>query len=151
MPSSNNPERFTFPKNVRFECNRCALCCGDTETKRRTILLLESEAERISKTALKKVSEFARRRRGAEPYAFVMKKRADGKCIFLADNLCTIYSIRPLICRFYPFKLDNPGNGEYVFSVTQECPGVGNGSKLKKALFEGLFSELEKSMKQNGS
>jgi Fe-S-cluster containining protein len=149
MPTSNNLERFEFPKDVRFECSRCALCCGDTEAKQRTILLLRSEAERISRTASKKASEFAHRKRGAEPYAYAMRKKADGKCVFLADNLCTIYGIRPLICRFYPFRLDNPSNGEYVFSVTQECPGVGKGRQFKRRYFDALFAEFAESMRQN--
>ena len=148
MPTSNDPERFAFPKDVRFECSRCALCCGDTESRSRTILLLKSEAERISRKTTKDVPEFAHRKGNVEPYAFVMKKTADGKCVFLVDNLCTIYDERPLICKFYPFKLDDTEE-RYVFSVTHECPGVGNGNKLKKAFFKGLFTNLKESIRQN--
>ncbi len=150
MPASSNHERFAFPRNVRFECSRCALCCGDTENRRRTVLMLKSEAERISKKTTKRVSEFAHKKGNVKPYNYVMKKNSDGKCVFLADNLCTIYDERPLICKFYPFKLDNLSNNEYVFSVTQECPGVGRGQQLKKGFFDKLFNEFAESMRQNG-
>ena len=148
MPAFNNPEKFAFPKDIRLKCSRCALCCGDTESRSRTILMLESEAERISRRTTKSVFEFASKKEDTEPYAYVMKKTPKGSCVFLAGNLCTIYNSRPLICRFYPFKLVDQ-NEKYVFSVTHECPGVGDGRKLKKRFFEGLFAELKKSMRQN--
>ena len=142
-------EKFTFPKDVRFECSRCALCCGDTETKRRMILLLKSEVERISQITSKKFSEFAYRKEGVKPYTYIMRKTSDGKCVFLKDNLCTIYGIRPLICRFYPFRLDFQENKKYVFDYTNECPGIGKGPQLEKRFFNKLCAEFMESMKQN--
>jgi Fe-S-cluster containining protein len=149
MAISEDSIRFKFPEDVRFECNRCALCCGDTETKTRMILLLKSEAERISRKTLKKINEFAERIEGQEPYVYLMGKTFDGKCVFLEDNLCVVYEMRPLICRFYPFKLDNAGNRNYVFTYTEECPGIGSGPQLKRRFFNTLFTEFMASMGQN--
>lgn len=53
-----------------------------------------------------------------------MKKKPDGKCVFLKNNQCIIYAQRPLICRFYPFELKTAENGVHTFTVTVECPGV---------------------------
>ena len=92
--------------------------------------------------------EFAERTGGPEPFVYRMRKKG-GRCIFLRDNLCSIYEIRPIICRFYPFKLENLGENRYRFSYTEECPGIGKGPQLKRGFFEELFKEFLKSMNEN--
>jgi Fe-S-cluster containining protein len=69
-----------------------------------------------------------------------MKKTAEnGKCVFLEKNRCTIYSLRPLICRFYPFELKIVANGKHKFLYTEECPSIGKGKTLNKNYFDELF------------
>jgi len=138
--------RFDYPANVSFTCNKCGLCCGDTTQKTRHILLIRSEAEKIAKIVNQPVKQFADPIEGKVPYIYEMHKKAeDGKCLFLQNNRCTIYSHRPLICRFYPFELSTSENGKYVFSVTLECPGVlcpdtlGVGMKMSANYFKTLF------------
>jgi Fe-S-cluster containining protein len=135
-------KQFNYPKNVRFKCSRCALCCGDTKNNKRTILLLKPEASRISRKTSKSLADFAEKVEGFEPYVYCMKKTDDGKCVFLRNDLCSIYEIRPLICRFYPFQLKSTKTGRYAFECTTECPGVGTGPELKKGFFERLFKVL---------
>jgi Fe-S-cluster containining protein len=113
------------------------------------ILLLKSEAEKTSRKTLKNLDEFAEQIEGQEPYAYLMRKTFDGRCVFLKDNLCAIYEIRPLICKFYPFKLDNLGKNRYAFTYTEECLGIGSGPKLKKEFFNTLFAEFTASMRKN--
>jgi hypothetical protein len=132
---------FNYPKNVHFKCDQCALCCGDTPKKIRTILLLKTETDHISQKVLIKLNNFAEKIEGFEPYAYRMKKTKDGKCVFLKDNLCSIYEVRPLICRFYPFQLKSLRTNRYVFEYTTECPGIGKGPQLKKEFFEELFKK----------
>jgi hypothetical protein len=133
---------FEYPKNVRFTCERCALCCGDTEYKIRNILLMEPEAQHISDETSTPICEFAERLRGSEPYVYRVKKTQEGKCTFLRSNTCSIYRARPLVCRFYPFELKAESTGNYVFSYTDECPRVGHGAELKREYFERLFRRL---------
>jgi Fe-S-cluster containining protein len=90
--------------------------------------------------------EFATKIEGFEPYVYQMKKTAEGSCVFLRDGSCSIYEVRPLICRFYPFQLQNRGNSRYVFSYTEECPGIGNGPQLERWFFEELFAKFTASM-----
>jgi Fe-S-cluster containining protein len=139
---------FLYPKNVRFECMRCILCCGDTETRVRHILILEREAQRISEKTLKTVDDFAHRINGNAPYVYEMKKTAAGKCLFLEKDLCAIYPWRPLICRYYPFQLEMLKSGVYGFSFSSECPGVGKGKRLRKDHFEKLFREARRRIGQ---
>ena len=78
-----------------------------------------------------------------------MKKSRNRKCVFLKGNSCSIYQIRPLICRFYPFQLKNPRKKRHVFEYTDECPGIGKGPLLKKTFFEHLFRRFMDSMEKN--
>jgi len=111
---------------------------------------LKSEANRISNDASIEIDKFAEKIVGFEPYIYQMRKTEDGKCVFLKGNSCLIYPIRPLICRFYPFQLRGSGKGRYIFTYTNECLGIGNGSELKRGFFEKLFRMFMKSMRENG-
>jgi Fe-S-cluster containining protein len=112
---------FTYPNNLLFDCSKCGLCCGDTKQKTRHILLLESK----DKT----------------PSCFEIKKPKVGKCFFLKDNQCSIYRLRPIICRFYPFELKfDPDKGIHVFDFTLECPGISKGKIMTLKDFEELFA-----------
>jgi len=132
---------FEYPKYVRFKCKRCASCCGDTQNRTRSILLSKPEADYISKKTFMDINIIAEETGGFEPYVYAMKKTKDGKCIFLKSKSCTIYPMRPLVCRFYPFPLRSLGNDRYVFDYAEECLGIGKGSKLKKSFFKNLFQE----------
>ena len=137
MPSQN--AEFRYPKNIRFKCSRCTQCCGDTETRFRHVLFLEKEAETISKVTSKPIEAFACRIVGHGPYLYEMKKGKEGKCVFLERKDCTIYASRPLICRYYPFELKTERNEIFLFSPTNECPGIGLGEVLKESYFSNLF------------
>jgi len=132
--------KFEYPASVRFRCVKCGICCGDIEEKNRRILLLPQETKQIVKTALQPTARFAVKINGVEPYSYEMKKRGeDGKCVFLENDRCTIYAVRPLICRFYPFELKSSRGGKYSFLFTEECPGIGKGGILSEDYFRKMF------------
>jgi Fe-S-cluster containining protein len=131
---------FTCPNNVFFECSKCGLCCGDTREKTRHILLLASEANLISTKTFLPKQEFAKETMGKTPYCYEMKKADEGKCVFLKENQCSIYDLRPLICRFYPFELKfDADKNLHVFNFTFECPTIGKGKLVTLKDFEELF------------
>jgi Fe-S-cluster containining protein len=131
---------FDYPMALQFHCTKCGICCGDTKEKIRRILLLSTEAEQIAAATSQQIPEFAVKIDGKAPYSYEMKKTAEnGKCVFLEENCCTIYSLRPLICRFYPFELKIAANRKHKFLHTDECPGIGKGKTLSKNYFEALF------------
>ena len=140
---------FTYPENIRFRCSKCALCCGDTKEKQRKILLLESDVKRISNYIGKDTGDFTKIISGREPYAYLMKKDNGGRCIFLEEKNCSIYTNRPLVCKFYPFELINLGAYRYSFICTKECPAVGTGPILKKTFYTKLVNQAEKSLRTN--
>jgi len=131
---------FNYPAAMRFKCIKCGICCGDTREKVRRILLMKSEAAHIAAETSQPIAAFAVKIQNKTPYRYEMKKTAkEGKCIFLKNDRCIIYSQRPLICRFYPIELKNSQNGKPEFLYTNECPGVGKGRVLQERDFKRLF------------
>jgi len=131
-------KRFDFPKEILWKCQRCTKCCGDTPERERRILLLPSEARQIREVAKVPLKKFCRRT-GFEPFTLEMKKNPRGKCVFLRGDECQIYSLRPLVCRFYPFWLEKREGGNFSFKVTDECDGIGSGQILEESFFTNLF------------
>lgn len=130
---------FSYPLDLRFKCIRCGLCCGDTENRRRRILMVREEAYAIAEVVDRRVSSFAVRVKGRLPYVYEVKK-TEGRCPFLEGADCAAYAVRPLVCRFYPFELTTEG-GRHVFRCTMECPGVGKGFRLGRGYFLRLLRE----------
>ena len=132
--------RFCYPKGICFACSKCAICCGDNGNKERHILLLKSDVNRISAFAGKGIETFALPLSNDGPYKFEMlKNHPRGSCVFLAGNHCSIYNLRPLICRFYPFELIQE-QGSYNFRATDECPAVCKADETR----EGTIKPLDK-------
>ena len=143
-------ESFKHPTTLRFHCIKCGLCCGDTKERSRHVLLLMKEAEKIATNTSQPISVFTTRIDGKKPYTYEMKKTEEsGACIFLANNRCTIYSLRPLICRFYPFELRNRDAQEYEFLCTKECPGINKGKILGAQYFAKLFRLAQTRLKRD--
>jgi len=129
-----------YPRLKRFKCVKCGICCGDTLVKTRHILLLETEAFKISSETAKAIPEFATRVEDKEPYRYEMVKTTkEGMCIFLKKNRCMIYALRPLVCRFYPFELRTTRSRKHKFTFTDECIGLGQGLILQEDFFRDLL------------
>ncbi len=76
-----------------FRCERCADCC-----KYLTVKLSKKDISKIKREGYDEFMEF-----DEHIGSYVLRLR-DEKCVFLdkGDN-CRIYSIRPEVCREYPF------------------------------------------------
>jgi Fe-S-cluster containining protein len=56
-----------------------------------------------------------------EENGFYRIQRKNGLCKFLDGNKCSIYEIRPLECRLYPYILHYE-NSEVVLKLHNDCP-----------------------------
>ncbi len=138
---------FTYPVNILFDCNRCGLCCGDTKQKTRHILLLEAEAKKIASHTSQLIPDFSGEIKDKLPYVYEMKKISEGKCVYLKDNQCSIYPLRPLICMFYPFELKfDEKKGLHNFEFTLECPGINQGKVFHEKDFKKMFKLAQESL-----
>jgi len=132
-------ENIAYPDNLRWKCVRCATCCGDTNKRLRHVLILASEAQAIAAETGMRIEEFAHRLGNSRPYEFELRKK-NSRCMFLNGVSCSIYSKRPLICRFYPFVLEQSKRGMLEFELPEhECQGVGRGRKLTQDYYVRLL------------
>lgn len=121
------------PKKVKFGCQRCARCCGDTPHRGRIIYLLGDEVSKITEFTGLHSPEFASPVSGAGSYSHKIKKR-NGVCIFLKDGACRVYDVRPSTCLFYPF-MTRKSNNTLIFEVADDCPGIGLGGPMQEKEF----------------
>lgn len=50
-------------------------------------------------------------------------------CVFLEDNKCSVYPVRPQQCRAYPFWRENLKSKARWRQTSEQCPGIGKGKK----------------------
>jgi len=97
MPSDPSSADVRCPEGV-FKCNRCGDCCkgyGGTYITREQMLDIANHIGMEPDRFLKEKCRIS----GGKP---VLAQKEDGYCIFW-DGLCTIYPVRPGMCRKWPF------------------------------------------------
>ncbi|MFY1111365.1 MAG: YkgJ family cysteine cluster protein [Methanosarcinaceae archaeon] len=78
-------------------------------------------------------------------FGWMLRRKRNGDCVFLEQgaNRCRIYPVRPMLCRTYPFYMED------LKLYTCECEGLGcpisreEGLKLAEDLLSRYLSELE--------
>ena len=108
-----------------------------------------------------KTSEFvedSKRKYGELLMTSAMKNRKDGSCIFLRTDEkrnmyeCSIYEVRPILCRLFPFEIKRIDNGSFLFKILP-CNGLNdaggelvNKEFVVKHLLENNYEHLLKFM-----
>ncbi len=144
---------------VNFRCHSCGHCCTDViclptpwdvirmarETGKNPYRFLEfitpddiDGVEKNDPTWLKVKNK---------RYMMALKRSAQG-CHFLDKQTkrCTIYESRPLLCRLYPFKLEETRDGEFKgFSLHKDvgCPKNRDGVMDTEPLYEIYKEDAE--------
>ena len=114
-------------------CSNCvgnnSTCCCDTNVD--SPMLLPNEVEAISKkmkiekeTFSKKVDLAKMNNDYSLKDLYQMKRDEESNsCYFFRNNKCTIYDIRPIDCRIFPYdiKLEKDGNYYLVYYKLDKC------------------------------
>jgi Fe-S-cluster containining protein len=131
----SNAHAQKHPLNSGTPCtiHRCVKCCIETRMP-----LSRIDIERISKQGYS-FKDFVVKRRGEH-----CLKNLNGRCVFLGDNGCIIYSFRPNGCQLYPL-LYNEDNGEVIIHTF--CPH-GHEFKVSSEDIENLHDLIKKLTKR---
>jgi len=89
-----DPDPRTEP--FGYTCQRCSRCC-----RNKLIQVNPYEIARLARNRRRSTGDFraAWTDDGAGNY---LRRNADGTCVFLGSQGCTVHADRPLVCRLYP-------------------------------------------------
>ena len=89
------------------DCTACANCCRVATTP-----VSERDIERLARFLGARRSDFLNEYTVESPEeGRILKRTAEG-CVFLKDNLCSVYEARPQTCELFPHLVK--GNGSFV-------------------------------------
>jgi len=119
---------YFFDDGIRFECRRCGSCCTGEPG---IVYVDDSEITRISEYL--EITREILIQRFLYPFqdSYSIREAEDGRCLFF-ENGCSIYPVRPLQCRTFPFWFQNMRSVEAWDDVCLRCPGVGKGRLYTK-------------------
>lgn len=94
----------------QFKCQRCNKCCeqpGD-------VTLRQGEEEAIALFLKLEAYDFVNEYcdMPVKP-RLILKKKKNDHCIFLTEQGCSIYRVRPIQCRDFPYKWRTPASFQY--------------------------------------
>ncbi|MBN1555010.1 MAG: YkgJ family cysteine cluster protein [Phycisphaerae bacterium] len=116
-----------YAAGLAFECLECGRCCAGPEEG---YVWVSDEEIRVLADFLRLTDKAFRaryvRRVGRRQSLVEKKKQKD--CIFLERGKCTVYSVRPVQCRTWPFWAMNLASPEDWSYAASRCMGMNRGT-----------------------
>ncbi len=130
---NNETKKHLLSSGIPCTIHNCVKCCIETRMP-----LSRFDIERISRQGYR-FKDFVVKRRKERHL-----KNSNGRCVFLGDNGCTIYSFRPEGCQLYPLVY-NENKGKVV--IHDLCP-YGHEFKVSREDIENLYAFFKKLSKK---
>lgn len=138
---TNENELEWYAPGMTFGCTQCGNCCSGPSG-----YVWFTDEEAAAMAAYLKLDEndfrrrFARRKFGKWTLDEIKIKKNHYDCVFLrrdteGKGMCSIYPVRPLQCRTWPFWPENLESKEAWDGAASRCPGMRSG--------EGTFVPVE--------
>ena len=129
-----------YKDGLKFKCKKCSNCCtgypGYVFLEKREIDILYKFLKISKKDFLRKYTRFVKGK------ISLKENFKNYDCCFLKDKKCTIYDVRPMQCKKYPWWKDNLRSKEAWDSLQKDCPGINNQESLRKFSKEEIQKEI---------
>ncbi len=129
MPQQSRQKSRWYADGLRFECQPdCGACCtnhGDYAYVYLEDEEIEAIAGLLGVTRARFEQDFTVLDEG---YRVLRMDEPD--CPFLQDKRCTIYPVRPVQCRTFPFWNENLRNRTSWTKLRSFCPGIDQGERV---------------------
>jgi len=89
----------------QIDCTQCANCCRVAEAG-----VKDRDIEKLAKFIGVSREEFLRDYTGRNESNELILKRTESGCVFLKDNLCSVYEARPRSCANFPNLVRGDGS-----------------------------------------
>jgi uncharacterized protein len=125
-PPADQPASPWYREGLRFECTQCGNCCTGMPGH---VWVNEADIQRIAEFLDKPVGEIRLLRTRPARGRISLNEYTNGDCTFFepATRRCTIYPVRPLQCRTWPFWRSNLADEAAWRQAERACPGAGCG------------------------
>jgi len=130
---NNETKKHLLSSGIPCTIHNCVKCCIETRMP-----LSRFDIERISRQGYRFKDFVVKRKRERR------LKNRNGRCVFLGDNGCKIYSFRPEGCRLYPLVYNEKYRKVVVHGL---CP-YGHEFKVSRDDRENLYAFFKKLSKK---
>lgn len=103
--SDRRLRKFGEEIEARIDCTQCANCCRVTD-----VGITDRDVEKLAKFIGVTKDEFLRNSTARDEFNDLILKRTEAGCVFLKDNLCTVYQARPQNCANFPHLVRGSGS-----------------------------------------
>lgn len=112
-----------FDGGLDFACRQCGTCCTGEPG---TVYVTADEIQAIAAFVGIPAEAFTRQWLFPFKDSYSIREEPNGNCPFYKDR-CTIYPVRPLQCRTFPFWFANLRSEQCWAQTVARCPGIGSG------------------------
>ncbi len=103
--SDRRLRKFGEEIEAQIDCTQCANCCRVTD-----VGITDRDVEKLAKFIGVTKEEFIRDSTARDESDQLILKRTEKGCVFLKDNLCTVYEGRPQNCANFPHLVRGAGS-----------------------------------------
>ncbi len=103
--SDRRLRRFGEEIEAQIDCTQCANCCRVSE-----VGITDRDIEKLAKFIGVTREEFLRDSTQRDEAGDLILKKTEAGCVFLKDNLCTVYEARPQNCANFPHLVRGTGS-----------------------------------------
>jgi len=125
-----------YSRGLRFSCIKCGRCCkvnGDYAY----VYVTPKEASAIMEALDIPRKEFMKSYCSKLDGSLILRFRDDA-CPFYENGVCSIYSVRPVQCRAWPFWEENLDEWTWFEEVASICPGIDRGKLYSAAKIDKI-------------
>jgi Fe-S-cluster containining protein len=103
--SDRRLRRFGEDIEAQIDCTTCANCCRVSEVE-----ITDRDIDKLAKFLGMTKEEFIRDSTQQAKSGELILKRTESGCVFLEDNLCSVYDARPQNCANFPHLVRGTGS-----------------------------------------
>lgn len=131
-----------FRDGLQFECTQCGDCCTGEPGY---VWVNDQEITEIAKfinVSETEVRQFYGRK---DRQSITLREKANGDCIFFERGKgCSIYPVRPMQCRTWPFWRGNVVTPADWKKTCEICPGSGQGKLFSaEEILKRVFNQKD--------
>ncbi len=117
-----------YAEGLSFSCTQCGNCCSGPPGY---VWTTKEEIAQIAKHLGRPDGTLAKEHLRRVGLKYSLTEKANGDCVFLerkdGKSGCSIYDVRPLQCRTWPFWSENLKTERSWNQTSKSCPGMNCG------------------------